>query len=100
MPHCGRRPVLAIVHIIAGHLPYPPVNDEPVPPQQQDARPGLVQNRNHGAPTQSEHVLRELGTIGQLNVRQADPDVRVLVYQPLAADNPAVSLGAVSRHNL
>src|SRR5450755_4690037 len=97
----GRQPVSSSASRIAaaGQLPHPPVDDEPVTAQQQDPRAVLVQDRDHGAPPQPENVLGELGPVRQLHIREAHPDMRILVYQPVAVNDPAIPVVyGISRH--
>ena len=109
LPGRGRRAVLTRVDVAAGQLPHPPVDDEPVPPDQQHPLGGLVQHDRHRAPRQPHHVLVEDRAIGQLERRDAQPDTRILIptrsprifhlvrSAPLAADPKRAPTG-LDRH--
>jgi tetratricopeptide (TPR) repeat protein len=92
--------VLAIVNVTARQLPNPSVDDEPMTAQQQNLRPRFVQDRDHGAAPEPEHILGELIAIRQLDISEADADMRILVYQPLAVNDPAIpAIYGFSRHS-
>src|SRR5258707_838267 len=60
----GHARVLAGVDEPAGQLPQPPVDDEPVPPDQQHPLLCLVQYHRHRAPREPHHVLLEQRPVG------------------------------------
>ena len=91
----GGRAVFTWVDVAAGEFPDPPVDDEPVPPDQQHPLPGIVQHDGHRAPGQAHDVLVEGRAVGQLDGRDAQPDVRILVHDAVGVDRPACLLLAV-----
>jgi amidase len=72
------RTVLAVLDVAAGQLPYPPVGDEAVPPDQQHPLRGVIQHHRHRAPRHPQHVLLEPEPVRQLDRGHAQPGVRVL----------------------
>ena len=85
----------ARIDVAAGQLPQPPVDDEPVPPDQQDPLGGLVQYDRHRAPRQAHHVLVEERAVGQLQRGDAQPELRILIYQPVGANLPSGPFGTI-----
>ena len=88
----GGRAVFTWVDVAAGEFPDPPVDDEPVPPDQQHPVPGIVEHDGHRAPGQAHDVLVEGRAVGQLDGRDAQPDVRILVHDAVGVDRPACLL--------
>jgi len=84
--------VLAVIDVTARQLPHPAAHDEPVPPHQQHLFTRIIQHDRHRAAPHPEHVLGEAHLVGQPHIGQADPDVRGIVYQPLAADQPRMGV--------
>src|SRR5262249_38841129 len=98
LPGGGSRRIFGLIDVTAGQLPHPPVNDEPMPPHQQ--HPVLVIDPNRrGRPANALDVLLELGSIGQPDRRDAQPDERVLITQPLTVDLPLRTLTALTSHS-
>jgi hypothetical protein len=80
LPRCSSGTVLARIDIATWDLPVPPVHDEPVPPDQQQALPWLVENHGHRASRHSGEVLLELLPIRKLNTGHRQADVRVRIH--------------------
>jgi hypothetical protein len=49
---------------------------------------------DYDAAPQPEDVLGENGAVRQLHIGEADPDVRVLVNEPFAVDDPSRMVGS------
>jgi hypothetical protein len=84
------RRVLAIIDVAARQLPHPPVHDEPMTAHQQHPLATVIKHYGDRDTAHPEHVLREPRVTGNLNIRQADPDMRRVIHQPLTVDKPLV----------
>src|ERR1700756_3901559 len=82
--------VLAVVDVAARQLPHPPVHDEPVTAHQQHPLATVIKHHGDRDTAHPEHLLREPRMTGNLNIRQADPDMRRVIHQPLTMDKPLV----------
>jgi hypothetical protein len=71
--------ILAVIDVAAGYFPDPLVLDEAVAPDKLCMAGWLVEDEHHDSPAQPEHVLGEVSAVWQLNVSDADSDVRILV---------------------
>ncbi len=89
LPRGRDRAVLAGIDVAAGQLPHPPVQDEPVPPDQQHPLGGLIQHHRHRDPRHPRHILLEPGPVRQLHRRHAQPDMPVLIHNAVGVDDPA-----------
>ena len=94
-PGRGRDAVLARVDVAAGQLPQPPVDDEPVPPDQQHPLGGFVQHDRHRAPRQPHYVLLEGEPARQFQRRDAQPDLGSLIHQAVGANLPPGPFGTL-----
>jgi hypothetical protein len=64
LPGCDSRRILGVIDIAAGQFPHPPVDDQPMPPHQQDPVLVIHDDRRRGA-AHAHDVLLELGTVRQ-----------------------------------
>src|SRR5699024_10381670 len=90
--------VLRTVHVTAGKLPHPTVDDEPMPPHQQNLAL-VVDHQRHRGRRHGHDVLREGHPVRESDVDRGQSDVPVLVHQLVAVDPPLRTHTGTVGHN-